>query len=102
VGDVEGLVREPGQRSLGERDQPHGHVDPDDRHGGVDPVLDDGEVAPDVLALGDAVDDGRKTHREVGGDWLAVLVHVPPQWKRCPPSTLIVWPVMKLAEGAAR
>src|SRR5262249_3459088 len=51
---------EPGQGSLGERDQPHRHVDADDRHGRVDPVLDDLQVAFDVAAAADAGHHGRE------------------------------------------
>jgi hypothetical protein len=47
--DIEDLVGEPGQGSLGECDQPHGHVDADDRHSRVDPVLDDPQVAEAAL-----------------------------------------------------
>ena len=78
VGHVERLVGEAGEGSLGERDQPDRHVDPDHGHRRVDAVLDDGEVAGDVLALAHAVDDGREPDREVWSDWLRILGHVPP------------------------
>ena len=68
VRDVEDLVREPGQRALGERDQLHRHVDADDRDRGVDGVLDDVQIALDVTALGDAVDDGREADGHVRRD----------------------------------
>jgi hypothetical protein len=50
VRNVEDLVGEARQRTLGERDQLDGHVDADDRDGGVDAVLDGAEVALDVGA----------------------------------------------------
>jgi len=57
VGDVEDLVGEPSQRALSQRDQPHRHVDADDRYGGMNAVLDYLQVAVDVLAAAYAVDD---------------------------------------------
>jgi hypothetical protein len=33
-----------------------------------------------VLPLADPVHDRREADGEVGSDWCAVLVHVPPQW----------------------
>ena len=78
MGDVERLVGEAREGALGERDHPHRHVDADHGHGRVDPVLDDGEVSLDVLALADAVDDRREPDGEVGGDWLLVVGHVTP------------------------
>ena len=68
VRDVEDLVREARERALRERDQLHRHVDADDRDRGVDGVLDDVEVALDVPALGDAVDDRREADRHVRRD----------------------------------
>ena len=68
VRDVEDLVGEAGQRALGQRDQLDGHVDADDRDRGVDRVLDDVEVALDVTALRDAVDDRREADCHVRRD----------------------------------
>ena len=68
VRNVEDLVRETGQRSLGEGDQLHRHVDADDRDGGVDGVLDDSQVPVDVASGADTVHDRRQADRQVRGD----------------------------------
>jgi hypothetical protein len=65
VRDIEDLVGEPGQGSLGECNQSHGHVDAHDRHRRVDPVLHDLQVALDVPAAADAVHDGGQPHRHI-------------------------------------
>jgi hypothetical protein len=76
VRDVEDLVREAGQRAFCERDQLHGHVDPDDRDGRMDAVLDDPEVPLDVLPAADAVNDRRQPDRHVRRNG---------RWPRCAP-----------------
>jgi hypothetical protein len=50
VRDIEDLIGEAGQCALGQGNQPHRHVDADDRDGCVDPVLNDPQVPLDVTA----------------------------------------------------
>jgi hypothetical protein len=65
---VEDLVGETGQRAFGQRHNADRRVDGADRDGGMDGFLDRLKIVPDVLALCDAGDDGRKSDRHVGRD----------------------------------
>ncbi|HUA31201.1 MAG TPA: hypothetical protein VMC03_20130 [Streptosporangiaceae bacterium] len=49
----------------GQRDQPDGQVDPDDRDGRVNGVLDDRKVPLDVAAAANAVDDRGESHGHI-------------------------------------
>ena len=66
VWQVEDLVGESGERTFGEGDDLHGHVDVDHRNRRVDHLLDVFEVVPDLFSFRDAVDDRRQTDGEVG------------------------------------
>ena len=73
VRDVEHLVGEAGQRTLGQAHQLHGQVDVHRGDAGVDAVDDRIQVAGDVVPLAGPVDDGREPDRVVRRDGLRLL-----------------------------
>src|SRR5262249_3255536 len=73
---VEDLVGEAGEGAPSQQDESNRPVDADDRDGCMYPALDNLQVALDVPAAADSVDDGRQTDRHVGRDGLGLVQHL--------------------------
>ena len=65
MGNIEGFIGKPGQRSLGQGDDLDRHVDADHEHGPVNHIFNMIDIAHDVRSFADASTGRGKTDRQI-------------------------------------